>query len=116
PQALRPHGEWIGISVNIISAAYNTNLVRAGEVPKSYDDLKDPRWKGRLAIEAEDVDWFAAVVGKLGEDAGLKLFRDIVRVNGVSVRAGHTLLAHMGAVGGGPLAPPAFSYQPPPPP
>src|SRR5215510_16199155 len=42
PQALRPHGEWVGISINIISAAYNTNLVRPGEVPKSYDDLKDP--------------------------------------------------------------------------
>jgi len=112
PQALRPHGEWIGISVNIISAAYNTNLVRAGEVPKSYDDLKDPRWKGRLAIEAEDVDWFAAVVGKLGEDAGLKLFRDIVRVNGVSVRAGHTLLANMVAVGEVPLALTVYSYKP----
>ena len=112
PQALRPHGEWIGISVNIISAAYNTNLVRAGEVPKGYDDLKDTRWKGRLAIEAEDVDWFAAVVDKLGEDAGLKLFRDIVRVNGVSVRAGHTLLANMVAVGEVPLALTVYSYKP----
>src|SRR5262249_56233615 len=112
PQALRPHGEWIGISVNIISAAYNTNLVRAGEVPKSYDDLKDPRWKGRLAIEAEDVDWFAAVVGKLGEDAGLKLFRDIVRVNGVSVRAGHTPLANMVPVGQVPPPPPVSHSTP----
>ena len=68
PQALQPHGEWIGISVNIISAAYNTNLVKPDEVPKSYDDLKQPDWKGRLAIEADDVDWFAAVVSKLGEE------------------------------------------------
>ena len=43
PQAVRPHGEWVGISVNVISAAYNTNLVKADEVPKSYDDLKSPR-------------------------------------------------------------------------
>src|SRR5215831_12975087 len=34
PQAQQPHGEWVGISVNVISAAYNTNLVRPGEVPK----------------------------------------------------------------------------------
>ena len=53
PQALRPHGEWVGISVNIISAAYNTNLVRPDEVPKSYEDLKrsamegPPRDRGR---------------------------------------------------------------------
>jgi iron(III) transport system substrate-binding protein len=112
PQALRPHGEWVGISVNIISAAYNTNLVRPGEVPKRYDDLKDPRWKGRLAIDADDVDWFAAVVGRLGEEAGLRLFRDIVRTNGVSVRTGHTLIANMVAAGEVPLALTVYSYKP----
>jgi len=112
PQALRPHGEWVGISVNIISAAYNTNLVRPDEVPKRYEDLKDPRWKGRLAIDGDDVDWFAAVVDKLGEEAGLRLFRDIVRTNGVSVRTGHTLIANMVAAGEVPLALTVYSYKP----
>src|SRR5262249_37920507 len=112
PQALRPHGDWVGISVNIISAAYNTNLVRAAEVPKSYDDVKGPGRKGGFPIEADAVGWFAAVVGKLGEDAGLKLFRDIVRTNGVSVRSGHTLLANMVAAGEVPLALTVYSYKP----
>jgi ABC-type Fe3+ transport system substrate-binding protein len=112
PQALSPHGEWAGININIISAAYNTNLVRPNEVPKSYADLKDPRWKGRLAIEADDVDWFAAVVGKLGKAAGLQLFRNIVRTNGVSTRTGHTLIANMVAAGEIPLALTVYSYKP----
>jgi iron(III) transport system substrate-binding protein len=112
PQALRPHGEWVGISVNIISAAYNTNLVKAEEVPKSYEDLKNPRWKGRLAIEAEDVDWFAAIATKLGEDKAVGLFRDIVRQNGVSARSGHTLLANMVAAGEVPFALTVYSYKP----
>ena len=112
PQALRPHGEWVGISVNIIAAAYNTNLVKPDEVPKSFDDLKDPRWKGRLAIEAEDVDWFAAVAGKLGEERALGLFRDIVRTNGMSTRTGHTLLANMVAAGEVPFALTVYSYKP----
>jgi iron(III) transport system substrate-binding protein len=112
PQALRPHREWIGVSVNIISAAYNTNLVKPDEVPKSYDDLKSPKWKGRLAIEADDVDWFAAIAAKLGEDKALNLFRDIVRTNGVSTRSGHTLLANMVAAGEVPLALTVYSYKP----
>src|SRR5215472_4318040 len=112
PQALRPHGDWVGISVNIISAAYNTNLVKPAEVPKSYDDLKNPRWKDRLAIEAEDSDWFAALAGKLGEEKGVALLRDIVRVNGVSTRTGHTLLANMVAAGEVPLAITVYSYKP----
>src|SRR5206468_9186885 len=56
PQAQRPHGEWVASRINIISAAYNTNLVKKDEVPKSFDDFKLPRWKGRLAIEADDFD------------------------------------------------------------
>ena len=100
PQALRPHGEYVGISVNLFAGAYNTNLVKAEEAPKSYEDLKHPRWKGRLAIEADDAPWFAALVSELGEDKGLKLFRDIVRTNGMSARKGHTLLANMVAARG----------------
>jgi iron(III) transport system substrate-binding protein len=112
PQALRPHGAWVGVSVNIISGAYNTNLVKPDDVPKSYDDLKSPKWKDRLAIEAEDVDWFAALLGKLGEEKGVALFRDIVRTNGVSTRTGHTLLANMVAAGEVPLAMTVYSYKP----
>jgi iron(III) transport system substrate-binding protein len=112
PQALRPHGAWVGVSVNIISGAYNSNLVKPQDVPASYDDLKNPKWKDRLAIEAEDVDWFAALLGKLGEEKGVALFRDIVRTNGVSMRIGHTLIANMVAAGEVPLAMTVYSYKP----
>jgi len=112
PQALRPHGAWVGVSVNIIAGAYNTNLVKPEDVPKSYDDLSNPKWKDRLAIEAEDVDWFAALLGKLGEEKGVALFRNIVRTNSISTRTGHTLLANMVGAGEVPLAITVYSYKP----
>jgi len=112
PQALRPHGEWVASRLNIFSAAYNTNLVKKDEVPRSYEDLKDPRWKGRLAIEADDGDWFATIVTKLGRDKGVELFRDIVRTNGISVRKGHTLLSNLVVAGEVPLALTVYSYKP----
>src|SRR5258705_9621898 len=111
PQALRPHGEWVATRLNIFSAAYNTNLVKKDEVPKSYEDLKHPRWKGRLAVEADDGDWFAAIVSTMGEERGLELFRDIVRTNGLALRKGHTLLANMVGAGEVPLALTVFSYK-----
>ena len=91
--AIRPHREWVGTRLNMFVHAYNTNLVKKAELPKSYEDFLHPKWKGRLGIEAEDVDWFAMVVKEIGEDKGLKLFRGIVATNGLSVRRGHTLLA-----------------------
>src|SRR6202165_3269053 len=93
PQAIRPHGQWVGTRINMFVHTYNTQLVKKSELPKSYADLADPRWKGRLGIEAEDEDWFATAVKGEGEEAGLRTFREIGRINGFSVRKGHTLLA-----------------------
>jgi iron(III) transport system substrate-binding protein len=112
PIAFRPHREWVATRLNIFSASYNTNLVKKDEVPKSYEDFRHSRWKGRLAIEAADFDWFGTLVMKMGEKKGLQLFQDIVRVNGMSVRKGHTLLANLVAAGEVPLALTVYSYKP----
>jgi len=112
PQALRPHGEWVASRLNIFSAAYNTKLVKKEEVPTSYEDLKHPRWRGRLAIEADDFDWFATMVTMMGHDKGVALFRDIAKQNGLSIRKGHTLLANLVAAGEVPLALTVYNYKP----
>src|SRR5438067_6311238 len=62
-------------------------------------------------MEAEDSDWFGAVVSALGEERGLKLFRDIVAANGISVRKGHTLLTNLVISGEVPLALTAYNYK-----
>jgi len=111
PAALTAHRAWTGTRFNVFVAAYNTRLVRREELLKSYDDLTDARWKGRLGIEAEDSDWFGAVIDALGEARGLKLFRDIVAANGISVRKGHTLLANLVVSGEVPLALTTYTFR-----
>ena len=44
-----PKGRWGYTRVSYFGIAYNTKLVAAADVPKSYDDLLDPRWQGKLA-------------------------------------------------------------------
>ena len=110
PQALQAHGHWVGTRINMFVHSYNTNLVKKEELPKTYQDLAHPRWKGRLGIEAEDEDWFAMIIKGLGEEAGLRTFREIARVNGFSVRKGHTLLAGLVASGEIPLALTTYSH------
>ena len=112
PQALPAHRAWAGTRLTIFASAYNTKLVRADEVPKRWDDLAHPRWKGRLGIEADDVDWFASVVQDMGgEQKGAAVFRDIVRANGMSIRRGHTLLTQLVVSGEVPLALTVYNYK-----
>ena len=108
--AVPNHREWAGTRLNVFVHAYNTKLVKKDELPKTYADLLDPRWKGRLSIEATDDDWFASVVRGLGEEKGVKLFRDIVTQNGMSVRRGHTLLTNLVASGEVPFALTVYNF------
>jgi iron(III) transport system substrate-binding protein len=103
PVALRPHGQWVGTRLNIHVAVYNTQRVKKDILPKSYDDLLAPAFKGLLGIEADDYDWFGMLVGLLGQERGIKLFRDIVAKNGLSVRKGHTHITNLAAAGEVPL-------------
>jgi iron(III) transport system substrate-binding protein len=111
PQARMPHNGWIATRLSVFVGAYNTNIIKPADVPKSYQDLRDPRWKGKLGIEVDDANWFLSVVGFMGEPQGLRLFHDIVAANGMSVRKGHTLLANFVGSGEVPLALTAYSYR-----
>jgi len=109
--ALRPHGEWVGTRLNVFVQAYNTQAVRKQDLPKTWEDLLDPKWKGRLGIEQEDSDWLAGLFAEIGEAKGTKLFKEIVAKNGMSVRKGHTLLAQLVVSGEVPLALTVYNYK-----
>jgi iron(III) transport system substrate-binding protein len=110
-QAIRPHGEWVGTRLNVFVQAYNTNAVKKADLPKTWEDLANPKWKGKLGIEQEDADWLAGQFAELGEAKAEKAFRAIVAANGVSVRKGHTLLTQLVASGEIPLALTVYNYK-----
>src|SRR5262249_25874009 len=78
-------------------------VVKKEMLPKAYTALVNSIYKGMLGIEIDDYDWFGMVVGLLGEQRGLKLFRDIVAINGLSVRKGHTMITNLAAAGEVPI-------------
>lgn len=112
PSAVRDHGEWVGTRLNIITAAFNTDLVDAASVPATWTDFLDPQWAGKIGVEEDDADWFAEVVKSFpSEEEGLQFFRDLVAGNGVSVRKGHALMLELVAAGEIPLAMTVYQYQ-----
>ena len=96
PEAVAKNRPWIVSRLTVFTIAYNTNAVKKADVPKSFSDLTDAKWKGKLGIESDDENWLMTMSSALGGD---RLLRDVVSKNGISVRKGHALLANLIASG-----------------
>jgi len=113
PGSVPAHRQWAATLLSVWVQAYNTKLIKKENLPKTYRDLLDPKWKGKLGVEGKDEDWFASVVDVTGGgETGLKFFRDLVVTNGLSVRQGHTLLNNLVISGEVPLALNIYNYMP----
>ncbi len=110
PAAFPKHRHYVADRFNFFTVAYNTNLVKADEVPNSYEDLLRPGFAGRVGIEAGDVDWFGAVVKAMGEEKGLEFFRKLAAAR-PEIRSGHTLMAELVASGEIPLAATIYNHN-----
>ncbi len=113
PGSVPAHRMWAVTLLSVWVQAYNTNVVKKEDLPKTYADLLDPKWKGKLGLEAKNQDWFQSVVEIMGGgDKGLKFFQDLVARNGISPRTGHTLLTNLVVSGEVPLALTVYNYMP----
>src|SRR6266481_3626368 len=108
--AVRPHRAWTATYLSFWVQAYNTSVVKKDDLPRTYQDLLDPKWKGKLGIEARVPEWYATVAMDMGEEKGIRFFRELVAKNGITVRGGHTLLNNLVVAGDVPLALTMYQY------
>jgi len=100
PQARDPDRRWYGVYANYNTPAYNTNLVRKSELPKSYEEFLDHKeWAGKIALDDTDDEWLSAIIEYYGEERGKKLLKDIAAVLRPVMVDGHLALAR--SVGAG---------------
>ncbi len=90
-----------------ISLGFNTRLVAPTDAPKTYKDLLDPRWKGKMSIAgggANGPRWVGHVLIVMGRDYLEKLSRQDIKVQNIVPAA----LANLVVSGEVPLSPTIF--------
>jgi iron(III) transport system substrate-binding protein len=85
-------GHWVGFYLVPYAITYNSKLVSKNDAPKSFDDLLQPRWKGRISLEREEYLVTQAHMQYLGQQKGIEYFKklaqqELVLVNGHSNQA-----------------------------
>jgi iron(III) transport system substrate-binding protein len=98
PWGLPPHRRWASDRANLWVTGFNTGKVKREELPASIEGFADPKWKGRISLEATDSDWMYGVINFMGEARGLEFFRRLAALK-PEMRKGHILVAQLVAAG-----------------
>lgn len=91
-----------GDRLSYIVPTWNKEQFNASTAPKSFEDMADARFKGKLALEGSDVFWFASLVehfqaeGKTKDEA-VKMFRDLAANSAIT--DGHTTTTELVVAG-----------------
>ena len=94
-----PQAFWTSIYTTYAVFGYNTRLVPKASIPKSYEDLLKPEWKGQIGMEARAYEWFATAMRNMGgEEKGLAFMRRFAQQQ-PQPRSGRTLIAQLVGAG-----------------
>ncbi|MBI4527849.1 MAG: extracellular solute-binding protein [Deltaproteobacteria bacterium] len=96
-------GFWTSTDDNYYVFGYNTRLVSRAEAPKTWEDLLDPRWKGKIGLDGQDFELYLGLRKKWSEEKAQAFLKRLAKQD-VQFYAGHTLLAQLVAAGELPLA------------
>ena len=97
-----PNGFWTDYFDSYAIIGYNTRLIPIGQAPKDWEQLLEPKWKGKLIMDFEDVRWYATILDRWGRERSQKFMKALARQE-MSFRRGANLIAQLVVAGEVPM-------------
>jgi len=110
PSLIDRQGYWTCILWNLGVLGYNTRMVAPDRLPKRWEDLLQPHWKGLIGLEAEDVTWYIFMLKLMGNQKGKAFMAQLARQQ-PQVRSGYNLVAALMVAGEFALVPTARVHR-----
>jgi len=82
PELKDKDGYWTAIFALYLTTGYNTDLVKDSEAPKTFDDLLDPKWKGKMVWTGTTTisgpaGFIANMLKTKGQEAGMAYLKKL---------------------------------------
>ncbi len=110
-----PSGIWVATNLYVLTPGYNTQMVAKGDVPKTFEDLLDPKWKGKLAWKPNDISGAPGFIGNvltsMGEEKGMAYLRRLAAQEPVLVEASARAILDRVIAGQYPIALQIFNHH-----
>ncbi|HEX3401048.1 MAG TPA: extracellular solute-binding protein [Acetobacteraceae bacterium] len=111
-----PKGRWTALNLFYWTSAYNTNVVTAADAPKTYEDLLDPKWKGKIAWTYDltpggPPGFVHNILTTMGTDRGMDYLRRFAAQEPVTIPAAQRVVLDKVVSGEYPLAVMILNYH-----
>lgn len=111
PEDMRAPGYWAPIKALLLTIAYNGDLIPAEEAPRTWEDVLDPKWKGKMVMadafySGAALHWYGALREAYG-----KAFMEALSKQDVLIRRGSGATAKTVTSGERPLSPMNLHYR-----
>ncbi len=76
-------GTWQALLLFVFTMGYNTSMVKKEDLPKTYQDLLNPKWKGKFTMNrsssAGTYGFTGNILMTMGEDKGMEFLRALAK-------------------------------------
>ena len=74
----KDQGYWTTSSTNVHVIGYNTRAIARDKLPKRWEDLLHPAWRGKMLLSPRE-QWFAWILQIMGKENGLNYMRSLAK-------------------------------------
>jgi iron(III) transport system substrate-binding protein len=108
-------GRWRALVVYFLTPAINTQQVSKNDIPKTPQDLLDPKWKGKIAWSVVPASGSGVYVGSvlqtMGEEKGMTFLRALAKQDIINVDATNRAILDQVIYGQYPIALSIFNHH-----
>ena len=87
-------GYWTTMYTTPMLPSYNKRLVSAKDLPKDYTQLLNPKWKNKLGLDPEDIEWYANLKNIWGPEKSKNFLSGLLKQD-IILRQGRALLTDL---------------------
>jgi ABC-type Fe3+ transport system substrate-binding protein len=109
-------GRWTAMNLFFLTTGYNTNQVPAADVPKTFADLLDPKWKGKIAWTNDPTPqgppgFIYNILTVMGQDKGMDYLRRFAAQEPVFIPASQRVVLDKVVAGEYPIGVMTFNHH-----
>ena len=110
-----PQGYWGTTNLYFFATGYNTKMVKLNEIPKTYEDLLNPRWKGQMMWSTSRGSgapiFVGTILNTMGQEAGKTYLQRLKAQNIAKSTASNRQVLDLTIAGEYPLALQIFNHH-----